>query len=295
MMNLRQVISIIIATASWIFCAQAQEKDSIVIDGWLDELDKPALDAPLLEHPLKIGTSSADLANLVPMPELKVETDPKKIMSMWHWEGLNMPYFPTDQTALQRGDYNVGGIIYSHRNHLLYGSGNQQHIVGIGANASASLGYAWLINPRLSVTTSASLQKAVGLMPFTQTYGSLGGTINYQVNDRLSLHAFGNYSFNTFDAKQWTWNYGGYLDWQMTEHWGTKLGAQHTQDFTGYGRTTPIVMPYYKMENGAKIGIDFGGLIQNLIDSKRGNHNFGPGAMPSPKQFISMPRVAPRN
>lgn len=294
-MEIRYKIGIVFLSIITVFCAKAQEKDSIVIDGWLDGLDKPVLDSPILEQPLKIGTSTKDLSDLVPMPDMNVQSDPKKIMPMWHWEGLNMPYFATDRTALHMGDYNVGGIITANRNHLLYGSGDQQHIVGIGANASATLGYAWLINPRLSVTASTTLQKTVGMMPNALTYGTLGGTLNYQINDRLSVHAFGNYNVNTYDFNQWSWNYGGYLDWQMSEHWGTKFGAQHTQDYTGYGRTTPIVMPYYKMENGAKIGIDFGGLIQNLIDSKHGKQDFGPGIMPSPKQFISMPRVAPRN
>lgn len=275
--------------------ANAQEKDSLRIDGWLDGLEKPILTSPMLEQEIKIGTTKEDLDNLVPMPELTVAPATKSVMPAWHWDGLNLPNFTTDQSPLLKGDYNVGGVILGNRRHLLFGSGSQQHIPGIGADASATLGYAWLFNDRLSISSNASFQRSVGMMPTTYTYGSFGGQINYQVNDRLSIHAFGNYGVNAYDFHQWSWNYGGYLDWQMSDHWGAKLGAQHTQDYTGYGRTTPIVMPYYKMDNGAKLGIDFGGLIQNLLQNQKRSVDVGPGIMPSPKQFITMPRVAPRN
>jgi len=274
---------------------QAQENDSLDITGWLDGLEKPYLTTPMIEQGIKINTTREKLENLVPVPELKLEADPKQVMPAWHWSGLNLPNFTTDQSPLLKGDYNVGGLIFGNRRSYLYGSGQQQHIPGIGANASASVGYAWLINDRLSVTTNASLQKTVGLMPMTYTYGGFGAQVNYQINDRLSVHAFGNYNANMYSLNQWTWNYGGYLDWQMAEHWGTKLGVQHTQEYTGYSRTTPIIMPYYKMENGTKIGVDFGGLIQNLLQKQNHGVEVGPGVMPSPKQFITMPRVAPRN
>jgi len=124
--------------------------------------------------------------------------------------------------------------------------------------------------------------------------GTVGAMVNYSITDNLSVHGFANVNSNMYDMSRWTVNYGAYLDWQISDHWGADLGVQHTQDYMGYGRTQPIVRPYYKMNNGAKLGIDFGGLIQNALQKNSGI-GAGPGMIPSPKQFITMPRVAPRN
>lgn len=272
-----------------------QEKsDSLSIDGWLDGLENPLGKQDLLEKKLEIQTGPKDLADLVPMSDLTLPSNQIQAMPNWHWEGLNLPNFTPEQSPLFKGDYNVAGVIWGNRRQLFYGSGYQQHIPGIGVSAQAKFGYAFLINNRLSVSVNGGVSKQVGLMPIVSTFGNMGATVNYSINDHLSLHGFADFNANVYDTRQWNVNYGAYLDWQMNDHWGADVGVQHTQDHMGYGRTQPIIRPYYKMSNGAKLGIDFGGLIQDAINKKNGI-GAGLGIMPSPKQFITMPRVAPRN
>jgi len=155
--------------------ALAQEKgDSLRLDGWLEGLEKPLAGQELLEQKLTINTANRDLAELVPMPDLKLPSaDPQKVMPNWHWEGLNMPNFTTDQSPLFKGDYSVGGTILGNRRQYFYGSGYQHHIPGLGVQAQAAVGYAYVINPRLSVKVYGGLTKQTGLMPVVSTYGTV--------------------------------------------------------------------------------------------------------------------------
>lgn len=272
-----------------------QEKnDTLSLEGWLDGLERPLAGQDLLEKKLEIHSQQKDLADLVPMPDLSLPSNPTRVMPNWRWEGLNMPNFSQDQSPLFKGDYNVGGIIWNNRRQFFYGSGYQQHIPGIGVSAQALFGYGYQFNQRLSVSVSGGFSKQVGIMPVISTFGNMGTMVNYTINDHLSLHGFANFNANAYDMRQWNVNYGAYLDWQASDHWGADIGVQRSQDYMGFEHTQPIIRPYYKMSNGAKLGIDFGGLIQDALNKKKGI-GAGPGIMPSPKQFITMPRVAPRN
>ena len=69
----------------------------------------------------------------------------------------------------------------------------------------------------------------------------------------------------------------------MGERFGLGLGAQHYYNMNmGKWETDPIVLPYFKLNNGGKIGFDVGGIIKETIkqaiDNKRINVKTNPRA-----------------
>lgn len=126
---------------------------------------------------------------------------------------------------------------------------------------------------RLHLTLSANANKYWMPMQnslFTQ-YG-LGGHLSFDVSERVSLHAFGNYYFNNLHASPaispyaYSTSFGAYADIRFSEHWGTNLGAQrYLNPMNGRWETDPIVTPYYKFNNGTKLEIPLGHLIKRAI------------------------------
>ena len=105
---------------------------------------------------------------------------------------------------------------------------------------------------------------------FTQ-YG-VGGHASIDVNHWLSLHAFGNFYFSNMRATPavspyaYSTSFGGYADIRFSDHWGTYLGAQHyLNPMNGRWETDPIVTPYYKFNNGAKIELPIGPIIGDVL------------------------------
>lgn len=287
----------IISTLSTLLYSQ-EKGDSLVLDGWLNGLDKPSIQGTMLEDKLTLQPAVPDLKQLVPMPTLQPIADTRKVIPAWHWDGLNIPNFYTEKSPLFLGDYNVSGSIWHGHRSIVYGSGYQSHTPGVGVATSATVGYAYLLTSRLLLTGDVSMSKRTGIyIPSSSLYTSAGLEMKYFINDRMSVRAFGNYSTNVYYPQNWSWNYGAALDVKWSDHWGSELGVQRYQEANGYNKTVPIMAPYYQTESGAKFGIDLGGLIHNLLIKDQ--QHFGPGSgqgmMPSPKQFISMPQVRPRN
>ncbi|MCM1484464.1 MAG: hypothetical protein NC043_09015 [Muribaculaceae bacterium] len=138
---------------------------------------------------------------------------------------------------------------------------------------------------RLTVSAGAVAEK-YGYFRGLQTVYGLQGVAMWRFNDRLSLTLFGSwYTSANFTGPAMmpymsTSNFGGYLSWDFAEHFGVDAGAQtQYNNYTGRWETRPIVRPYYKFSNDAKIGIDFGGLIYDAVDSHR-NHRANPTVGP---------------
>lgn len=109
-------------------------------------------------------------------------------------------------------------------------------------------------------------------MGFLETRYGVGGTVGYQVSDRLSLHAFGYYYPNSSKVSPMvnpylsTTTYGGYADIQVSKNFGVDAGVKrYMNPMTGKWVTDPIVSPYIKLNNKQKIGFDFGNLLKGLI------------------------------
>lgn len=167
--------------------------------------------------------------------------------------------------------------------------------------------------PGMAGVESGSLHavQSVGNMTFTaygratkigyfrglSTQWTVGGSASWQFAPRLGLTVFGSYSTRGYVRGMSpavaemlsTPQFGGYLSWDITDHWGVDVGAVTQQNNLRRWETRPIVAPYYR--NGStKISVDVGGIIYEAIRSRTsgyGNPTIGP-----PKPVIP---IAPRD
>ena len=129
---------------------------------------------------------------------------------------------------------------------------------------------------RLHLSLSANANKY--WLPMQSTlltqYG-FGGHVSYDAASWLTLHAFGNYYPGDLRLSPaispyvFSSSYGGYADVQFGKNFGANLGAQrYINPMTGRWETEPIVSPYVKFNNGAKLEIPLGHLIKEAIWGK---------------------------
>lgn len=184
----------------------------------------------------------------------------------------------TREMPVSRGGYDVtetrmaGGAFPLWRGAALGVYGGTDHMPGLMDRSTGALALHQNFG-RLHLTLSANANKYWMPMQnslFTQ-YG-IGGHASFDVNDWLSLHAFGNYYANNLHASPaispyaFSTTYGGYADVRFSDHWGTYLGAQrYLNPMNGRWETEPIVTPYYKFDNGAKIELPVGPLLKEII------------------------------
>lgn len=109
-------------------------------------------------------------------------------------------------------------------------------------------------------------------MPMLQTQYGFGGMVSYDVSKSLTLHAFGTYyAKNSLVGPALspyvnTTQYGGYADIRLHKNFGVDAGVRHyLNPMTGQWTTDPIVRPYFKFNNGQKMGIEVGHLLKDLI------------------------------
>ncbi len=111
----------------------------------------------------------------------------------------------------------------------------------------------------------------------------VGGSVTYRAMDCLSFTAYGSYYSNPgflqtgINSMVPVTNFGGYVNWQISEHWGVKAGAQAFRSTIGNRwEAVPTVIPYYRFSNGRELGIDVGSIVYEVIksgiESKRGMH-----------------------
>ena len=127
-------------------------------------------------------------------------------------------------------------------------------------------------------------------MPWQHTlstqYG-FGGHVSYDAASWLTLHAFGNYYAGDLRLSPaispyvYTTSFGGYADVQFSKNFGANLGAQqYLNPMTGRWETEPIVSPYVKFNNGAKLEIPLGHLLKEVIWGKDRRTPFGNTPVP---------------
>ena len=104
-----------------------------------------------------------------------------------------------------------------------------------------------------------------------------GGTIGYNINSRVSLHAFGYYYANQMHVGPAMSpyvnnnNYGGYADIRLNKTFGAKVGVnRYVNPMNGKWITEPMVNPYIKIGD-SKIELPLGGLLKAFVWGDRDN------------------------
>ena len=237
--------------------AQTEVNDS-VMSGKLTNADE--VNTPLADSSLYSRESF-----MKPMMPLKLSEDAFKL---------------TDNRALydsRRGDWQVNTLngmrlFNPWRNAYIGVSGWADTMPGLLDRESGALTlYQNLGRWSFSASALADKYRYVG-MGYLETRYGVGGTVNYQLSNAVSLHAFGYYYGSPITAGPAvapylsTSTYGGYADIKFSKYWGTDVGVQrYLNPMTGKWVTDPIVRPYYKINGKQKIGIDIGHLLKGII------------------------------
>ena len=202
---------------------------------------------------------------------------------------LIIPY-ATNPSPLFLGDYSTSGILFAHRNGALVGAGSQTSIPGIGRSNDASLMYIHSLGSQWSFSVGVDANK-MHMNHFTgQAFGA-SGTLSYQATDRLTFNVFGGYNSGYMPGRQ-SYRYGGTVAWDMTERFGMEMGVQrYYNPLRGGWETVPIATPYYKFNNGAKMGFDVGGLLYQIFHSVSFKNSMNSGARPNPTIVPQGPRI----
>ena len=126
----------------------------------------------------------------------------------------------------------------------------------------------------LSLTPSVYVNKYSYFGGMSTNLG-FGGSLTYRISDSFSVTAFGAFYTNAWAANPAVMNYmmssryGGYGTWNINNRWGLNVGVQRVQNAaTGQWQTVPIVEPTFNL-NGAKLGIDVGGILYNICAGSR--------------------------
>ncbi|MCD7901982.1 MAG: hypothetical protein LUH22_19655 [Bacteroides sp.] len=169
------------------------------------------------------------------------------------------PGFYTDKSPAHKGDYHVSGTLKDFRQGMIYGSGRQESLPGVGTVNYAGIGYRHYLSDNISLNIQLHAMK--GNMPYSrsQSFGTSGNFI-YQLNDRITLNAFGSY-FITPSSSFKTYNYGASMYFNVTERFGMDVGVRRYYDpFYRKWETIPIITPTYKFKK-IDVGIDVGSLL----------------------------------
>lgn len=196
----------------------------------------------------------------------------------------------TREVPVVRGGYDItssrqnGGVFRLWKGAALGVYGSTDHMPGLLDLNTGSLALHQDFG-RLHMTFSANANKYwMPMQSMLTTQYGFSGHVSYDVNEWMVLHAFGNYYLGdlrmppAISPYAYSTSYGGYADVRFGEHWGANLGAQrYLNPMNGRWETDPIVTPYYKFNNGAKLELPLGHLLKEII---WGSPNDGPIMMP---------------
>lgn len=172
----------------------------------------------------------------------------------------------------------------------IYATGSSTEYVGLMNVQSGSLNL-WQQAGNFTFNVYGDAAKYGFYRGLSTTYG-VGGSMTYDINDRIGITAFGSYTttpgFGTPGMAGYinTTNFGGYLNYKIGDRWGVKVGAQTYRSIMNNGwQTQPMVIPYFKLGNGSELGIDVGGILYNILKNthsgpfKGGNPTIAPPTM----------------
>ncbi len=191
--------------------------------------------------------------------------------------------FMTPQVAAALSPIVLGlrpGEIAAWRSGMVGGYVDIAHMPGMGAIESGRL-YMGQGAGRFSFTAFAAVEKYGFFRGLERSLGT-GGSLSFRINNHLSMTVFGQYYTSpgampyAMTAYTSTSSFGGYLNYRISDHWGVKAGAQSFRsNLTGHWQTQPMLIPYYRTDSGAEIGVDVGGIIYNILRSSSVGRDWG--------------------
>ena len=200
---------------------------------------------------------------------------------------ISLPY-QTNPSLLFRGDYSTSGVLRQFPHGMLFGSGGQTSVSGIGRFNNASLGYQHAFNQRLTLQLGVDAMK-INMIHSTGQAFNTSGALRYQASDRVAFKVFGSYAIgNTYGMD--THRYGATMSLDMSERFGMEVGVQRYYDaYRGRWETVPVVIPYYNFDK-FKLSLDVGGILyeilRNTVFDNRGGSG---GATIAPPRFQMPP------
>ena len=206
---------------------------------------------------------------------------------LWSTQRLYLP-FALNPTLLYKGDYSTSGALHPYRTGLVWLTGEQSSLPGIGRINEASVSWSHQSGDRLSLQ-AALVATQLNMLFFHRHVLELKAEMSYHLSNHLSLHLFGSYDtgnpYNPY-GRQW----GGSLDWQITDRFGVEGGVRRSYNaVTGRWETLPIVAPYYNFNGKFRLQIDTGPLIQQLIrGAVYGREGRGNPTIAPPKHHIDV-------
>ena len=246
-------------------CLQAQEKDSLQIDGGRT---RSYLLKEFLFRPTGTPTLNTTLPTVPPLPsqqKLAIPLPTQPVLPTMHFNLPKQPVIPyyTNPTPLFKGDFHTDGLLLPHRYGALFASGSQTSVPGIGRFNQASLTYMHRLNDKLSFQLAMDAMK-IQMSHLSGQAFSASGMMLYQATDKLGFRVFGSYApGNTFGMN--THSYGGTLIWQVNDRFGLEMGAQRYYDsMRGGWQTVPVVIPSYRFDH-FKLELDVGGLLYEIL------------------------------
>lgn len=175
---------------------------------------------------------------------------------------LMLPY-AVNPSPMFSGDYATSGVLSASDRGVLYGSGSQTTLPGLGRMNNAALGYRYYISPLLVFQLEAAAMKMT--LPYSSgmSFGT-SGKLTYQLADNLAVNAFGSYyAGRTFGMN--SHSFGGSLTVNLTERFSLEAGVQRRYNpFRSGWETVPVLVPTYQF-NRMKLGMDVGGLLYELL------------------------------
>lgn len=177
---------------------------------------------------------------------------------------LYLPY-PTNPSPMFRGDYHTNGVLRQFRHGLIFGSGRQTTLPGIGRFNEASLGYQHAFSSKLALQFSVNAMK-INMPHLTGQAFSASGALLYHPSERVTLKLFGSYDLgNSYGMS--THSYGATVAVDMSERFNLEMGVQRYYDaMTGRWETVPVVIPSYRF-NKFTLGLDVGGIVYEVLRS----------------------------
>lgn len=188
--------------------------------------------------------------------------------------GIYLPYY-TNPSPLFKGDYTTNGVIKQFSHGVLFGSGRQTTIPGIGRFDNASIGYQHAFSEKLMLELGANAMK-INMDHITGQTFNASGAFLYRPSERVTFKVFGSYDIgNTYGMG--TKHYGASIAFDVSDRFGMEVGVQRYYDARrGRWETVPMVIPYYHF-NKFTLGLDVGGILheilRNVIFDKKPKNN----------------------
>ena len=191
------------------------------------------------------------------------------IQHRWNWPiDIRIPDFHFSPGLTELFRWNSGTIL---------ATGTMTQLPGMMNIESGTLGiYQALGNFTLN---AGGIVNKYGYFNGLHTQYGLNLNINYQFSTRLSATVFGEYYFGQPPRMEYGMpmspgmigyygrsSYGGYLDFQINEHWGVQTGVQTIQQVgTNKFQAEPIVTPYYRINKKVAIGLPVGQVLYHIM------------------------------